>query len=63
VCSSDLWVAFYLQNRATFKKTGLNKRTALHEFAHHIIFSKRLELADMMEEKEANAFASRFLKS
>jgi hypothetical protein len=54
-------IAYYLNNRAYFKKIGLKKRVVLHEFYHHLIFSINLELTLRAEEKEANYYAKHFL--
>jgi hypothetical protein len=55
-------VAFYEGNRAIFRKSSLNRANILHEFAHHLISVKNVELSERLEEKEANAFAREFLK-
>jgi hypothetical protein len=55
--------AVYFRNKAWFKKEGLKKRIILHELYHHIIETKGLELPTYKEEKEANTFASGFLKN
>jgi hypothetical protein len=57
------WVAWYFENQACFKKDGLRKRIVLHELYHHLVEVKRLELSLRTEEKEANAYARRFLKN
>jgi hypothetical protein len=50
------------ENNAYFTKRGLNKRTVLHEFYHHLVEMKGLELPERIEEKQANGFASEFVK-
>jgi hypothetical protein len=50
----------YLKNRAYFTKKGLNKKTVLHEFYHHLTNCKRLDLSLTTEEKEANNFSRTF---
>jgi len=55
-------LGFYLENCAYFKKVGLKKRIVLHELYHHLVASKGFELETRAEEKEANTYASRFLK-
>lgn len=57
------WVAWYLENQACFKKEGLAKRIVLHELYHHLIEVKSLEMSLRTEEKEANAYARRFLNN
>jgi hypothetical protein len=53
--------AWYLENRAYFKKKGLKRRTVLHEFYHHLAYSKGLDTPYRIEEKEANNYAKKFL--
>jgi hypothetical protein len=55
-------LAWYLENKACFKKEGLKKRTVLHELYHHLVASKGFELAIRTEEKEANNYSKEFLK-
>ena len=54
--------AYYLKNKAYFTKRGLNKRIALHELYHHLVDAKGLELSETREEKNANSYASGFLR-
>lgn len=54
--------ACYFENKAYFTKKGLNKRTTLHEFYHHLVDAKRLDIPIRKEEKEANKYAREFLK-
>ena len=56
------WSACYSENKAYFTKRGLNKRTVLHEFYHHLVEMKGLELPERIEEKQANGYASEFVK-
>lgn len=56
-------VACYSENKAYFKKVGLNKRIVLHEFYHHLIDCEKIEIQLRQEEKEANYFAKEFLHS
>jgi hypothetical protein len=56
------WLACYSQNKAYFTKRGLNKRTVLHEFYHHLVEIKGLELPERIEEKQANSYSSEFVK-
>jgi hypothetical protein len=53
----------YFSNKAFFTKKGLTKRTVLHEFYHHLIETKGLELPERTEEKEANDYAKRLLRA
>ena len=54
------YVGYYLKNRAYFTKRGLTKRIILHEFCHHLIDTKGLQMPIGKEEKEANNFAREF---
>jgi len=54
--------ACYFENKAYFTKRGLIRRTVLHEFYHHLIEMKGLELPERIEEKQANGYASEFVK-
>jgi hypothetical protein len=54
--------ACYFENKAYFTKRGLNKRTVLHEFYHHMVEMKGLELPERIEEKQANSYASELVK-
>jgi len=56
------WLACYSENKAYFTKRGLNKQTVLHEFYHHLVEMKGLELPERTEEKQANGYASEFVK-
>jgi hypothetical protein len=53
----------YFENLAYFTRDGLKKRVVLHELFHHLIEAKGLEMAIGKEEKEANAYANRFLQN
>jgi len=53
-CEAD-----YFSNKAFFTKKGLNRRTVLHEFYHHLFETKGIEMPDNIEKKEANCY-SRF---
>ena len=55
-------VAFYMSNRAVFKKRGLDRRTILHEVFHHLANANGLVMPERTEEKEANDYARQFLK-
>lgn len=54
--------AYYLENKAYFKKRGLNKRTVLHELYHHLVYSNNLDISEKIEEREANRFVRDFLR-
>jgi hypothetical protein len=54
--------ACYFENKAYFTKRGLKKRTVLHELYHHLVEMKGLELPERIEEKQANRYASEFVK-
>lgn len=53
-------IAYYLEERAYFKKEGLNKRVVLHELYHHLVDCNDLELRLRAEEREANQYARSF---
>jgi hypothetical protein len=55
------WVAWYDDNQACFKKSGLGKRIVLHELYHHLIEAKKLDMALRIEEREAKNYARLFL--
>ena len=55
--------ACYFENKAYFAKKGLNRRTILHEFYHHLTFVGGLEMASNFEERKANEFARRVMKN
>jgi hypothetical protein len=57
---SDAW---YFENKACFKKRGLNKRTVLHEVFHHLVYCNGLEMLERTEEREANDYVRAFLKN
>jgi len=52
--------AVYFSNKAFFTKKGLKRRTVLHEFYHHLIETKGLELPERIEEKKAKEYARAF---
>jgi hypothetical protein len=54
--------AFYFEGKAYFSKRSLNKRNVLHEFYHHLVETKRLEISERLEEKQANAYANELVK-
>ncbi len=56
-CEAD-----YFEGVACFTKRGLKKRLVLHELYHHIIETKKLEMSERKEEKEANIFARAVIK-
>jgi hypothetical protein len=57
------YLGCYLENHAFFKKEGLTKQIVLHEFYHHLVEVRSLELPLKREEKEANNYARHFLKN
>lgn len=59
---SNGWVACYYENKAYFTKNGLSRFNVLHEFYHHLADMNKLELPSRTEEKEANDFATEFIK-
>jgi hypothetical protein len=56
------YIACYFEKKAYFTKRGLRKRIVLHEFYHHLVEEKGLELADRLEERQAIRYAIQFLK-
>jgi hypothetical protein len=54
--------AFYYHGKAYFSKRSLNKSNVLHEFYHHLVEAKGLEMSESVEEKQANAYASGLVK-
>lgn len=55
--------AVYFEDTAYFRREGLRRRVVLHEAYHFFVEAQGYDLGSCTEEKEANAFASRFLKS
>ena len=45
-------VAFYENNKAIFRKSSLVKQNVAHEFFHHLVNCKRLNMTEREEEKE-----------
>ena len=56
------WVAWYLENKACFKKEGLKKRIVLHEFYHHIANAKGFEMTLTEEERQARLYSRNFME-
>lgn len=57
------WEASYDHNIAYFTKNGLNKQNVLHEFFHHLIYIRKLEMNESREERKANRFAREVIRS
>lgn len=57
------WVAQYYQNKAYFRKRGLNKNLVLHELYHHLVDAKGWDMPSRREEKDADSYARSFLRS
>jgi len=53
----------YFKSRAYFTRESLKRRVVLHEFYHHLVDAKGYELQSRIEEKEANGYASEFLRN
>jgi len=53
----------YFENSAYFTKRGLNKRFVLHEFYHHLVYLKELDIPSRIEEKDARSYAREFLRT
>ncbi len=56
-------IACYVVNKAYFTQKGLKKRTVLHEWYHHLVNAKGLEMPDRTEENRANLYARDFLNT
>lgn len=56
------WIACYAKNKAYFTKSGLNKRTVLHELYHHLVYVNGLDMPKTKEEKAANSYARDLLR-
>lgn len=56
------YLACYDKNIAYLRPRALNRRNILHEFFHHIIYCKKIEMKDSVEEKEANHYVIQFLR-
>jgi hypothetical protein len=54
------YLGFYIGNRAYLKKKGLNRKTVLHELYHHLVETRKLEIPQRTEEKEANSYSRAF---
>ena len=54
--------AEYFSNKAFFTKKGLNRENVLHEFYHHLVEKKGLDLPERVEEKQAKGYAREFVK-
>jgi hypothetical protein len=50
-----------MKNRAYFTKRGLTKRIILHEFYHHLMEAKEIEITEKIEENDANCYSRKFL--
>ena len=55
--------ADYFEGIACFTRKGLKKRNVLHELYHHIVENKELEMPWRKEEREANAFVRKIMKT
>ena len=54
--------AYYFAGKAYFSKRSLTKRNVLHEFYHHLVETKGLEIPERVEEKQANGYANELVK-
>jgi len=59
---SNGWLASYSEGKAFFTKRGLNRRSVLHEFYHHLIEMNMFEIPIRKEEAEANSYSRELLK-
>ncbi|HSV48935.1 MAG TPA: hypothetical protein VLH35_01350 [Candidatus Acidoferrales bacterium] len=55
-------IAWYCQNKTYLTKEGLKKRVVLHEFYHHLIYCKDIELLLREEERQARQYSRDFLR-
>ena len=55
--------ACYDRNVAYFTKRGVKKSNILHEFYHHLVDARGLDLPRRLEEKHANRYVREFLRS
>src|SRR4030067_2527721 len=54
---------YYLKSKAYFTKRGLTKRIVLHELYHHLVEENGIETTERIEEKDADGYSSKFLRS
>jgi hypothetical protein len=55
---------YYSEHRiAYFKKKGLDKFNVCHEFYHHLANVRGYEISGKKEEKEADSYAKKILKT
>jgi len=52
---------FGVRDRISIKK-GLNKRFILHEFYHHLVSSRGLDIPSLIEERNARDYSREFLR-
>lgn len=57
----QIWSIIEIQSY--FTQRGLNKRFVLHEFYHHLVYAKDLDMQSAVEEKDARNYAREFLRS
>jgi hypothetical protein len=50
------WDACYYDNVGYFRRNKINKNLFLHEFYHHLVCAKKLDISETKEEREANTF-------
>jgi len=56
------YIACYNEKKAHFTKKGLKKKIVLHEFYHHLVATKKVNMHIRTEEREANLFSNKFLR-
>ena len=54
--------AEYFSNKALFTKKGLARENVLHEFYHHLVEKKGVELPKRVEEKQTKGYARELVK-
>lgn len=57
---SNGWIASYRKGKAFFTKQGFKRRLVLHEFYHHLVAMKGLEMTLGEEEKNARSYSRDF---
>jgi hypothetical protein len=57
------WDACYDNCIAYFRKKKINKSLVLHEFYHHLVYIKKLKIAQSKEEREANEYVKSFQRT
>jgi len=59
---SNGWQACYFKGKAYFTKQGLNRKNVLHEFFHHLVDCRKLDIHEVTEERQAEKYSRQLLK-